>query len=127
MTGKYLLDENKIPVPVSDVREWAFGFENLNRYVAATGFKVWAHRKPRKGGYKRDPKRISVWVSTVFIGLDYNFENTKPRVFESMAFFKGIGRRSPFEQCEIRHCTWDEALAGHKELCKAIRKFHIKR
>ena len=52
-------------------------------------------------------------VSTVFLGLDHNWGEGEPLVFETMFFPNEL---SGFvEDCQ-RYSTWDEALEGHKNM-----------
>ena len=54
-------------------------------------------------------------VSTVFLGLDHNFDpNDKPILFETMIFPK-------CEYCERYH-TFEEAWKGHKRVVAALKK-----
>jgi hypothetical protein len=93
----YVLDKHNNPKPVSAER-WAFSFSRRSRRVARDSI----------GG---------VDVSTVFLGLDHNFgRHGPPLLFETMAF---DGREELMCQ---RYATWDEAVAGHREIvafCKA--------
>lgn len=56
-------------------------------------------------------------VSTVFIGIDNGFGYTdRPILFETMVFNaagKSVSQR--------RYCTWDEAEAGHREVCAELK------
>jgi hypothetical protein len=69
----------------------------------------------------RDARRVAldsregVEVSTVFLGLDYNFAGIGPPIlFETMIFG---GDDDGFMQ---RYATYDEALAGHAEACRRV-------
>lgn len=53
-------------------------------------------------------------VSTVFLGLDYNFMCGPPVLFETMIF---EGNEETYSYRE-RYCTHEEALKGHE---KAVR------
>ena len=54
-------------------------------------------------------------VSTVFLGLDHNYDpNDKPILFETMIFPK-------CEYCERYH-TFDDAWKGHKRVVAALKK-----
>ncbi len=57
------------------------------------------------------------WVSTVFLGLDYNYNRTgEPVLFETMAF------GGPLDEETDRYCTWAEAERGHEEMVTKCRK-----
>lgn len=57
-------------------------------------------------------------VSTVFLGLDHNFDGGKSLLFETMVFpADSMGDLD----CE-RYSTWDEAEAGHKKMVEKWEK-----
>jgi len=87
----YIL-KNKIPVPVADVLDWGRWFEKANRKVAMTFISD------------------SVYVSTVFLGIDHNFGYfaNKPLLFETMIFG---GHCDGYQR---RYATWAGAEYGHK-------------
>ncbi len=94
MTDRYILNGNE-PVPCPDLMEWADWVEKADRKVAQTG-----------GG--------SLFVSTVFLGLDHRFGEGPPMLFETMCFRDGEG-----DECE--HCsTWEEAEAQHEKMCADV-------
>jgi hypothetical protein len=88
-TDKYILDGHKAVVE-KDLMKWAAWFENANRAVGRTEIS----------------KDVS--VSTVFLGLDHQFGEGPPLIFETMVF------GGPLDQQEERYSTWEEAEAGHK-------------
>lgn len=51
-------------------------------------------------------------VSTVFLGLDHNFGEGKPLLFETMIF---TGEHDGYQE---RYSTWEEAVEGHKKACE---------
>jgi hypothetical protein len=87
MSDKYTL-MGKTPVPATDLIEWARWLETADRTV----------RQDQIGEVK---------VSTVFLGLDHNWSDGPPILFETMVF----GGEHDGE-CE-RYSTWEEAEAGH--------------
>lgn len=95
MSSYYIL-KDKTPVQVADVREWATNYEG-NRNVARDTFG-------------------KVIVSTVFLGLDHNYEGKgEPILFETMIF------GGKHDQYQTRCSTWDEAVIQHEEACKLVR------
>src|SRR3990167_4608613 len=65
-----------------------------------------------------DQDRIGdILISTVFLGLDHNFGEGKPLLFETMIF----GGEKDGEQ--ERWHTWDEAEQGHKKIVKSFFNF----
>lgn len=98
----YILDGHEI-VACSDRGEWSlwmFGAdETETRRVAVD----------EVGGFE---------VSTVFLGIDHGFGYTdRPILFETM-IFNATGKSRPGTR---RYCTWDEAEAGHREVCAALK------
>ena len=94
----YILDENHEVKPTMNVKEFAESFENFKRRVV-----------------KNDYLENDVRVSTVFLGLDYDFTwrsitviNPKPLVFETLIFG---GENDGYQK---RYSTWDEAIKGHE-------------
>jgi hypothetical protein len=83
---RYILDGHKA-VPV-DLMTWLRSFENNNRRVAKTIIE-------------------NVEVSTVFLGLDHNWGDGPPLLFETMVF-GGL-----LDQEQERYTTWEEAEKGH--------------
>ena len=93
MMGEYYkLDENHIPVPC-DLYEWGKMFEDGDG---------------RRVGYVEEG---DISVSTVFLGMNHNWGDGPPLLFETMIF------GGEHDQDQWRHATWDEAVAGHKEAC----------
>lgn len=91
---KYILDNRKA-VKVKDLITWARWLETADRKVART-------------------QRGDVSVSTVFLGLDHQFGNGPPLLFETMVF----GGEHDEEQ--ERYSTWEEAEAGHAAWCEKV-------
>lgn len=103
MGDLYVLDGH-VPVAVEDVLAWGAWFDESNeeRRVALTYFD---QDTPRE-----------VQVSTVFLGIDYNFSpNGLPLVFETMVF------GGDYDQYTDRYTTWDEAEEGHARIVADIR------
>lgn len=94
----YTLDKEHNLIPTKNVLVWGRFFDNAdNRRVGMT-------------------KRWPITVSTVFIGIDHNFEPEGPPVlFETMVF--DSWRHGDY--CRRYH-TWDEAQAGHAEVEKMV-------
>lgn len=77
------------PVPEPDLGVWAHWFETEDRVVfqAEVGASI---------------------VSTVFLGVDYQFDDGPPLLFETMIFTDGEA-----EDFQERCSTWMEAEAQH--------------
>ena len=90
--GTYILN-GKIPVRCDDTEEWGRWFYNADRRVAYTDL-------PDGGN-----------VSTVFLGIDHQWEDGKPPLlFESMIF------NNDRDGGTLRYSTWEEAKEGHKKI-----------
>ena len=89
MTGNYILD-GKEPVEVSDIMTWVNQFGIADRIVKQTTLGQ------------------DVMVSTVFLGLDHQFGDGPPLLFETMIF------NGKYDGDQWRYSTWDEAVAGHE-------------
>lgn len=101
MINYYIL-KDKIPVCVESFQEWAKWFESMeNRQVLSTDLVV---------------DGIPVRVSTVFLGISFNFDvNPVFALFESVVFG---GELNNYIE---RYPTWDEAIAGHLLLLDRCR------
>jgi hypothetical protein len=62
------------------------------------------------------PDLVTYDVSTIWLGLDYNWGHGAPIIFETMVFSETLGQDRP---C-WRYATEDEARAGHEEVVSAI-------
>lgn len=80
-----------------DVLTWGRWFETADRVVAQTDIP---------GGI----------VSTVFLGVNHNFGDGPPILFETMVFIDGGD-----DDSQARCSTWDEAVAQHAEVLERVR------
>lgn len=94
--GYYVMAADGTTREVYNLLEWAQWVEAANRLVQKT-------------------KIGTVEVSTVFLGLDYNFGGEPPALFETMVF----GGR--LDQQQVRYATLDEAKTGHEKLVRHVR------
>jgi hypothetical protein len=93
MSDKYIL-QGKKAVP-ADLMTWAKWFEeHINDRIVA---------RSEKG---------DVQVSTVFLGLNHQWGEGPPLIFETMIF------GGEHDQWQERCSTWDQAEAQHAEACK---------
>ena len=88
----YILDGKDVKECV-DIRAWAQQFEKQDRQVART----------TKG---------DVDVSTVFLGINHQFGDGPPLLFETMVFGGELDGK------QDRYSTWEQAESGHAEMCK---------
>ena len=97
--GRYTL-VGKIAVPCLNLLAWAKWFEaSRDERVVGNAHLV----------YSLDGQEIKVRVSTVFLGLDHQWGNGPPLLFETMIF------GGPHDQNQRRYSTWGEAEDGHLE------------
>jgi len=90
---KYYVLYGQSPVECKDLLTWAKWVKTANRCVA-------------------HDEQDGVSVSTSFLGLDHCFDGGGPPVlFETMIF------GGPHDRDLERYCTWEEAEAGHAEMC----------
>lgn len=92
--------------------EWAKLFEDFD-------YKVIKQEKLPSGGK----------VSTVWLGLDHQYGEGKPLIFETMVFSKKKKQKifgkdyMMGEELDVdRYSTLEEALAGHKKMFKKYNK-----
>uniref|UniRef100_A0A6H1ZQK1 Uncharacterized protein n=1 Tax=viral metagenome TaxID=1070528 RepID=A0A6H1ZQK1_9ZZZZ len=114
MHGHYILKDKKA-VPVDDIIKWATQFESQNRRVAQTelGVPKWKYWLSIIFGIKRwQPVRIS----TVFLGLDRQYGEGEPLIFETMIFGGELDRE------QHRYSTWEQAEAGHKAMIERVKQ-----
>ena len=95
-TGKFTLDADGNAKPESDLMVWARWFETADRHLAV--------------------KMIGeVKVSTVFLGMDHNFDETGPPLLWETMVFGG-----PLDQEQRQYTTREQAVAGHYEVVCAV-------
>lgn len=97
---RYTLDANGEPQPCDDLIEWARWFETAERHVA--------HDLDEGDGNRR------VRVSTVFLGVDHNFRDGPPLLWETMIF------GGPHDGYQRRYSSRDAAYAGHQDACRMV-------
>lgn len=100
MKPQYYILDGREPVVCHDRMKWAEFMENIDlRRVAIDEV---AGRE----------------ISTVFLGLDHSFgAEGLPVLFETIVFKPGTSA----DEEMYRYCTWEEAEAGHREVCAALR------
>ena len=95
MSGRYILEGHEA-VPCEDLMEWASWFETADRSV-------------------RHDKVGAVRVSTVFLGLDHQFGDGTPLIFETMVF------GGPLDGEMDRCSTWDQAEKQHADILARVK------
>lgn len=96
----YKLDSDNNPIPCSGVSEYEEWVVKHGTTVAQSKF--------------RDTKNIEIYISTVFLGLDYSYNSTVPILWETMVF------GGPFDQQSVRYSSFKDALKGHNEIIDGI-------
>ena len=87
---QYVLDDGGNPIPEPDLRKWGTWMQTADRRIALTKLND------------------NIKVSTVFLGLDHNFDDEGPPIlYETMIF---DGNRDQYTK---RYPTKEEALEGH--------------
>lgn len=95
----WILD-GRTPVPVDDILVWGEWYE-----------EHWS-----KECIVAQDQIGDVWVSTIFLAVDYNHLGIgRPILFETMTFNRGD------QSLLARYSTWDEALAGHADAVASLK------
>ena len=98
MTIKHYILTSRHKIKEVDLMTWAKWFETANRRVGKITY-------------------IDYEVSTVFLGLDHNWGEGPPILFETMVFKTLPDSNERGMDCYMaRYATWDEAMAGHKRV-----------
>lgn len=103
MMKNYILEGHK-PVPCSDLARFGQWFETADRKVAYTVVG-------------------DVRVSTVFLGMDHQFGEGEPLLFETMVFPKNNWNDLYCARCS----TWEQAEAQHAEAVMKVKDGEIPR
>jgi hypothetical protein len=99
--GYYMLDKDRNIIPAS-LLEWGTYLENTRKERIV--------KKDHVNGYR---------VSTVFLGLDHNYDpsDNKLHIFETMVFKE---RTLEDIYCD-RYATWEEAEIGHARAMQWVK------
>jgi len=107
--GTYILDENNVPVPATTLELGA-----------------WLERDCTRKIVKQTTLDDGRWVSTVFLGLDHQYGDGPPLLFETMIFAVPEKDESIYkndEYCE-RYSTWEAAEQGHEKACLLTKPYY---
>jgi hypothetical protein len=113
MRHELYLEVGGIPVPSDDLMFWALQMEHADRSVGKT-------------------KVGDLLVSTVFLGLDHNYQEEGPPIlYETMVFDEDhkcvddwAGESSFWGEVQ-RYSTREEAQAGHEATVNAIKEAQV--
>lgn len=97
---KYILEGHE--PKETDLMTWAKWFSDREKSIVKQTYI------PKDG----DPKGIM--VSTVFLGIDHQYGEGEPLLFETMIF--GINDN----EYQERYSTWEEAEAGHEKAIATV-------
>jgi hypothetical protein len=100
-----LAEDGETPVSTTDVMEWAQWFESHTRRTVDAVFVG------------------DVWISTVFLGVDYNHLGVGPPIlWETMAFgVKDDGDVNFSDERECRrYSSLEAARLGHEEIVRGL-------
>lgn len=100
MSDKYILNEHGDPKPEADLIKWARWFETAHRKVA-------------------DENLPMCRVSTVFLGLNHNWNDGPPVLWETMVF--GGPHNGETERCSGSR---EQAEAMHRKMVDKMTDFH---
>lgn len=95
MAEHYILEGQTI-VEADNLLTWAMWFEKADRTVNKTQIDTGEE------------------VSTVFLGINHQWGDGPPILFETMVF------GGEFDEDQYRYSTWDEAVKGHNRVVETV-------
>ena len=105
MNGQYILNADNIPVAEPDLLKWGKWMGLVDRGIIETTIG----------------KR---WISTVFLGLDHQYGDGPPLLYETMVFpIKGSEPHMVDEICK-RYTTREKAIEGHEKIVNELRAIY---
>lgn len=84
--------------------------------VVAVDMNTWAKSFQIGDRHVRKTTIGNVDVSTVFLGIDHNWSNGPPLLFETMVFGGSLDEK------QERYSTWEEAEKGHAAMVERVKK-----
>lgn len=102
--GHYILNKDQEPVEVENIIDWAHWMSTHERRVMLTKFE------------STDKNDKEILISTVFLGVDHNFGNGPPILWETMIFPDDKWRY------QRRHTSRYEAVIAHEEAQAFVEK-----
>ena len=107
MCGYYILDAHGEPQPCADMLVWSAWFEQSQR----TGERVLAHDRNER----RVEGEPEVFVSTVFLALNHNWNPSGPPLLRETLVFGGL-----LDGEMMRYTSRAAALEGHQAMCRRV-------
>jgi hypothetical protein len=104
LSDLYILNPDKTLKKTTNVLEWGQWMEESDKHVAEDWLTHLTYR---------------VRVSTVFLGIDLSFTNSK-QLFETVVFLDDKGVYT------ARYSSWEEADWGHKKIVDEIKEGRFK-
>jgi hypothetical protein len=101
---------------------WILVNDKLQKVDLMTWAK-WFEDKTNPGRITKQTYIGNVFVSTVFLGIDHNFGEGKPLLWETMMFNSKKRALSSYQE---RYSTLKEAKAGHKRAVQFVEKLLTK-
>ena len=98
MNDKFRRDGSPYPDGIEGLMEWGKDMENVSKKIV-----------------EQTELPSGKWVSTVWLGLNHQYGEGKPLIFETMVFPK---KESYSELDMERYSTEAEAIEGHKQMVK---------
>lgn len=101
----YILHDDHTAVPERNVGAWGEWMESHNRRVARTHISE------------------SLMVSTVFLGVDHQWGDGPPHLYETMCFMvvDDAPKWEGLDDYTRRYATWEEAERGHDEVVTVLK------
>jgi len=100
-----------------DMVKWAKSFEKTDKVIKqeaiATGMSFDMPISKTTANLT-DGKLEGCRISTVFLGIDHNFGDGPPLLFETMVF------GGKLDQEQDRYSTYDEAITGHDKMKRRV-------
>ncbi len=88
----------------------------IDKKAVPTDMATWAKELERVDSRKVADDTIGdAWVSNVFLGLDHQFGEGPPLLFETLVFDGELDGEMD------RYATWEEAEKGHAEMVKRVK------
>lgn len=96
----YILSEDgERPVCCLDLHKWGLWYEDANRVV-----------KQEEVGH--------LWISTIFLGIDYSWGNGPPIVWETMVFRNNLRQGEEMDRCAGNR---EQAIAMHEAMVERMK------